>query len=621
MSFLNLAAFGLLGLAPVIIFFYLLKLRRLPVTVPSLMFWQKAAEDLSANAPFQKLKRNLLLYLQLLLLLLLTLALARPLINLEVRDGRSYIMLIDISASMQVDEGGETRLARALRTAEEFIAGMNEGDSLLLMSFGASPRVLGTFTSDGTRLRQQLASIRPTHEPSNLTEALSLAHSLTRGRERPELVILSDGAVDVTSPDLRLDDTVPVRFVKTGFATNNIGLTRVDLRRTPESHRDFQIFAEIANNTPLEQTQTLEVRNNGRLVDARDVQLPPNSQQSVLLQSALLDEGEISLSMRTGDAFPLDDAAHLVLRPPVETRILLVGPGNPFLEKAIRFDRALNARLDYGSLVDWPPANLSTYDVVIFDTEAPTVLPEGNYLFIGCVPPLNGFENLGVIEAPPIVNWDGTHPMMRHVELSDVIMIRALNVALPTASVRLAFTTDSRPLVAFASVENRQIALWAFDIYDTNMPLRMAFPLITSNTLGFLTRSKAASQAPLHTSGSTVELFPPADASRVVITAPDGQQHVLARGNSPSVLFSATSLTGFYRVDYGEERREVIGVNLLNAAESSIAPRSTIEIDRRKVATEGDLRRVNTEVWRWFALAVLALLLVEWAVFHRRIGV
>src|SRR5580698_8835904 len=85
---------------PLLITLYFLKLRRKEFVVPSTILWKKAVQELQVNAPFQRLRKNLLLLLQLLLLLALLLALARPVMNYTPGAGPRTIILIDHSASM-----------------------------------------------------------------------------------------------------------------------------------------------------------------------------------------------------------------------------------------------------------------------------------------------------------------------------------------------------------------------------------------------------------------------------------------------------------------------------------------------------------------------------------------
>src|SRR3954447_19273138 len=90
---------------PALLVLYFLKLRRRELAVSSTLLWKKAIVDLQVNAPFQKLRRNLLLILQLLLLILLILALSRPVVTYSKAAGRSTVILIDRSASMGATDG------------------------------------------------------------------------------------------------------------------------------------------------------------------------------------------------------------------------------------------------------------------------------------------------------------------------------------------------------------------------------------------------------------------------------------------------------------------------------------------------------------------------------------
>src|SRR5438874_13262057 len=106
-TFLNpwYAAAAAAATIPPLILLYFLKLRRREMPVSSTILWRKAIQDLQVNAPFQKLRRNLLLFLQLLLLALLLLALSKPVANVTPTPGQTTAILIDRSASMSAKTG------------------------------------------------------------------------------------------------------------------------------------------------------------------------------------------------------------------------------------------------------------------------------------------------------------------------------------------------------------------------------------------------------------------------------------------------------------------------------------------------------------------------------------
>ncbi len=60
----------LAAVPPAIVLLYFLKLKRRPLEVPSTYLWHKSIEDLHVNSIWQRLRRNLLLFLQLLLVVL-----------------------------------------------------------------------------------------------------------------------------------------------------------------------------------------------------------------------------------------------------------------------------------------------------------------------------------------------------------------------------------------------------------------------------------------------------------------------------------------------------------------------------------------------------------------------
>src|SRR5438552_10304688 len=138
MGILLPAALGLLALAIPIIIFYMLRLRREELPVSSSLLWRRALQDRTANAPWQRLRRNLLLLLQLLLLLLLALSLARPFLYTQAVASGNLVVVLDGSASMQAvdEEGGVSRFERARQEADALVDGLQSEEKMSLVWAG-----------------------------------------------------------------------------------------------------------------------------------------------------------------------------------------------------------------------------------------------------------------------------------------------------------------------------------------------------------------------------------------------------------------------------------------------------------------------------------------------------
>ncbi|MGH7176647.1 MAG: vWA domain-containing protein, partial [Tepidisphaeraceae bacterium] len=155
---------------PLLLVLYFLKLRRRQMEVSSTLLWKKAIQDLQVNAPFQKLRRNLLLILQLMFLLFLCLALARPVSFFQRGAGKSTVILIDRSASMSANdlEGDRTRLDQAKRRAKDLVGSMERGAAAMVIAFDDKAEAVQTFTTDTAALKSAIDSIKPTDRHTRL---------------------------------------------------------------------------------------------------------------------------------------------------------------------------------------------------------------------------------------------------------------------------------------------------------------------------------------------------------------------------------------------------------------------------------------------------------------------
>ncbi|NDJ54222.1 MAG: VWA domain-containing protein [Chloroflexi bacterium] len=144
MGLLAPLSLALAALAGPIILLYMLRLRRREVEVSSTLLWQRLMQDREANAPWQKLRRNLLLILQLLLLAFLVISLARPFFRVPSVAAGSVALLIDASASMQSADmpGDSTRFQAAQEEARTLISQLASDEVMTIIAAGASPQVL-----------------------------------------------------------------------------------------------------------------------------------------------------------------------------------------------------------------------------------------------------------------------------------------------------------------------------------------------------------------------------------------------------------------------------------------------------------------------------------------------
>lgn len=618
MSFLLPIAFIAFAALPVIVIFHLLKLRRDDWRVSSTLLWRQSMQNIQANTPFQKLRANLLLFLQLLLAAALALALTRPVVNMQVKEGVSRALLIDVSASMATkDEVGKSRLDRALALARDRINGMLPGDETCLILFDDDAELVQPLTDRRKRLLRALDGVEARALSTNPADALSMAESILRKRAAPEIVLFTDGAFrDVAA----LSGAASVQVVSVGSETRNVGITAVNAREEIGGGGRRQLFVLAHNFGDADAEVEMDIEHDGRLIDSRRVTVPAGADQSILYPDLAIEEGRLTVSLTTGDDFAMDDTAYCVLRPPRPFRVRLVTKGNPYLRRALEQDPTVAVEVTGAH----DPGAEAAADLVICDGVAPAETSPGAWWLIDCLPPVEGFERVGTVLEPEVFDWNAEHPLMRYVNWNDARVIEATETRMPR---EVAPLVESRRflLMALYAREGRRMLIQTFDFFDSNLPYRVAFPVLVANVIQWA--KGAGDEADVARRGGSLLSIPapPADAGRVVVVGPDGARWEIGSPGAAAVenlTFDKTWRPGFYRVEIGGRTLADYGVNLLDATESAIAPAKVVSVGGQSVvAAKPVARRANREIWHWLVIAALVLLLVEWHIFQRRVWV
>jgi Mg-chelatase subunit ChlD len=636
-SFLAPAAFALALLLPIIVAMYLLKLRRTEQVVSSVYLWRRMVRDLEANAPWQRLRRNLLLLLQLLFLAALVLALARPFTWTAGAAGQALILVLDTSASMAATDRPPSRIEAAKTRARQLVDSLPGDARVTVVAAGDGARVLVASSQDRRQVYQALDGLRAGTGGSDLTAALELASAVAARQPDAEIAILSDGRVTLPG---RLVSTARVRYLPVGTTGDNQAIGLLSLAPAPGGER-LSAFAQVVNYAGAPARRRLVLYADGRVFNAYDLDLAPHGQQAIVADDLPPGTRRVEARLTPGDALALDDRAWAVHRAADPVPVTLIGEGNLFLETAL----ALLPDLQVTAVkpTDWQPesedqpsgssttapAHLTIFDAYVPLTATATAEtagpPPGNLFFVAPPRSTAYFSVTGVVEAPRPRPAEPDDPLLAHVDLGGVSVLEAARIPLPDWA-RPVVSADAEngpvPLLFAGEVDGRRVAVLAFDLHRSDLPLQVAFPLLLSNLASWLAPGSGGLPTQV-TPGAAVNLSLPPAVDAAVVTRPDGSALRLVPEGGRAT-FADTAQLGVYGVSWSGTETETgtetasFAVNLFAPQESDIEPAGTLPLAGTAVAgDDAQAQQARCEWWRPLAWAALVLLVAEWLVYHR----
>lgn len=641
MSFLAPAFLLLSLLALPILVMYMLKLRRREVQVSSTLLWHAVLRDRQANTPWQRLRRNILLFLQLLILLGLVAALARPAVAIPSVSSGSLVVLLDASASMNSSDVEPTRFEAAQDVVRTLINGLSGNARMTLIQAGFQPKVLISAEKDRVELRRALQTAAPGNGEADWKTAFALAAgaaSAEKGNQPAAIVIVSDGGLPETGlPPLPGE----VNYVPVGTSANNLAISALALR---EAGQYLELFARIANYSDQPRQVVLSIYRNEELLNSRTVDIPSDDQTPVSIQN--LPAGEavfkarlepVGTSEKSLDALPLDDTAFAVNQVLRNRRILIISKGNFFLEQVlsalpgVTAYRALPApATEEGAsggiqLPQETADNKNRFDLYVLDGILPTapdsnlpVLPEGSLLLIN--PPPNALFNVTGTFTDTQDAQVAEHLLTQYLDWQNIHIAKAHYVQLPPWAESLV-SSNGNPLVFAGETEGRRVAALTFDLHDSDLPLQIAYPILFSNLIDYLAPVQSVNAKESMLPGDEVRIIPGSGVQEVAVASPSGTVYTFPPSEN-GLLFTETGELGVYAVNFLEEKSqtsEFFTVNLFSEIESNINLAETIQVGHTKIGASKQEKLGKRELWPWFTLAAFSFLILEWWIYHRRL--
>jgi hypothetical protein len=620
MRFLAPSAFFLAGLLPVIILMYLLKLRRVERTVPSTYLWRQMVRDVQANAPWQRLRYNLLLLLQLLFLIILMLALARPYTQVPGISSQSAVLIFDTSASMAANDVAPSRLEAAKDQAHRMVDSLPEQARVTLIDAGLKARVLVSSSNDQSQVHQAIDGLQPGASGSDLDVALQLASAIAARQPDTEIIVFSDG--NVTFPD-RFSIQGKLTYQPLGISAENQAISLLNLQ--PGLDGDLTAFAQLINYGTETAQRRVAFYTDNQLSAAYDVQLPPGSEKSVLAPNIPSATQQVEARLLPADTavdyLPADDRALAIYEPGEPVSVTLVTPGNLFVETALSLIPSLPVTMVNPSGVeDLPTAGLTILDGT---TPVTATLPTGNLLFIGPLRSTEYFTVTGSIAAPEPRPTTTDEPLLQYVNLDEVSILDAARIPLPAWARPVIVASDpinptsEVPLLLAGEVDGRRVAVLTFDVRRSDLPLQLAFPILFSNLIEWLVPGHGGIPTSVQP-GVPLSMLLPASAvtNQITITRPDGTIDRPEIHNH-QIIYTRTDQLGIYRLNLGDSQTLSFAVNLFSPQESRIAPNQSLNISGAPGAQTPANQNAKREWWRVLALIALGVLTAEWLVYHR----
>jgi hypothetical protein len=680
--------FVLAGIPVGIIVLYFLKLKRRPVKVPSTLLWRKSLEDLHVNSLFQRLRKNLLLFLQLLAVLLVMLALAGMRSRGTSGEGRRHVLLIDNSASMSATDVAPSRLHRAKEKASDVVRNMGSDDLAMVISFAETARVVSNYTTDKRALLQRIESIAPTQSTTSLREALQVAAGLanpskqigegvvaTSAPATPKLLVYTDGGFpDVEGfslgnlePEVVVIGPAPPPYTppvsgaasqegktRTQNPSDNVAIVSLQARVNEDKPDVYQLFGRVHNyrgETVETEAQLLrhdadKPQAEAGLIDAIGLKLAPQSDQSFKFDIPDPGLAELEVRLTVKDALEVDNRAFSIVGNARKAQVLAISSGNRYLLDAFNTPTVVDrADIRIASPEEAKGEELAReirggrFDLVIFDGVRPESPPEANALYFGALPPGPAYDKARPIEQPVILDWNISHPLMQYVrDLSLVFVAKATAIDLPPGATSL-IESNQGPLAFTVPREGFTDTVLLFPLLDGKTPNTtwfryISFPLFLLNSMQSLGNVREGTGEELASPGRPVILRAETLGKDIQVLSPDGKESQrLARSPQGTFVYNQADETGLYHARWEPSGRLPFTVNLFDFRESDLAPRGLvpegtpegqadaykIKVGFSTVTGTQQTTDVKHEWWRWFAGACLAVLLVEWYIYNRRV--
>src|SRR6185369_6616757 len=596
----------LAGAIPLILFLHSLKPRGLKVATTTMFLWERILKERPLGTRLGWLLRhNVLLLLQIFAAVALIIALADPALLHFGSSAGDLIVVIDLSASMKATGRSGARFDTARREFDKLIDNMSGAQKMMVIGAGVQPRLLMPFTAEKRRLRDLARSLEATDAPGRVKETILFAHSFLKRDSADRIVVISDGAFqgaeDFTKP------AAHYRFVSVAGGSENIAIVGFEARLHSDRSAPAEIMVHVRNFTAKAVRVPLAVTLGEKLLAREEIEIAAGERRVMIYPFTGELRGILTARLEAQDDFATDNVAYLALTEQAPLRLLYVGPGNPYLQQVLR----LFPQVQLSTARGWDEGHgADSFDLVIFDRVAAPALKQGNFILINAVSPSLPLDLRGRTQNPRIALPLAKHALTAGLSLGDLRISEALRLRPRGQVVVLARDGADNPLLYVLEQGKLRVVLVAFDLMASDLPLRIAFPILFHNLLEWFHPERLEFPGEAVKAGDPFALALARGDDNVEITLPSGKKESLSTTSS-RLLFAETLQTGIYNFKTASHAGR-FAVNLCDEDESQIVPRAQLtSAPGKSVAVASQSESNAFSLWPALLVLVLLLLAIE----------
>ena len=594
-----------LALVPVIIFMYLLKQKAEKKEVPSLFLWRETFHSVEANTPWEKLKKNWLMILQIILLLALIFALMGPFLKNLGRSSEHVVLVIDNSGSMnEIHDGEKTRFDKAVTEACDYVKSLKGGTGISVIASNDDATLVVTSTEDKDEAIDKIKTITPTTHAGSAQAGVEMVKTMKSQWPSLTTVCFTDTSVSMADVSGYIIDVYKEK--------ENVGINYL-------SHGDsggkLVVLAKVTNYGKMDTAKEVTLYGDDGILTSQSVSLAAGESKIVYFDKISFSGKVLRAELNGNDALMEDNVCYDVVAENRVVKVLLMTEKNAYIEKALELMDGISVTKS-NDIASFDSFVTQGFDLYIFDCMMPQNFPQDGNVIIFDAPNNDLYKSKGVIESALVVSKP--HDVTQYIDSMDfgAADITAYQTPAWAEPFLTADTDDGVMDVAFAGENNGQmITVFGFDVHNSDLPLRMEFPLLMYNIINANVTTGMLTENVVNT-GDGIQINGKADKILPIVTRPDNEDVTLS---DYRIIFTDTEQPGVYKVTQSEDRLtgeyEVFAANF-PSSESNVeaVPSETDNGDTDvKKSASGDLDLKNIII-----IAILALLAVEWIAYLRK---